>query len=97
MMILDIINLIKMLASLQGVNPCSDNINDIANFIKRYYQGADVTIEGNTIQVSQGDYTQEIVLSEETGKPCAESVHSVTGVRDTSQQTYEEKQNKKDN
>lgn len=96
MMILDIINLIKMLASLQGVNPCSDNINDIANFIKRYYQGAEVEIDGNTILVSQGDYTQEIVLVEDTSKPC-QSVHSVTDIRDTSQQTYQEKQSKKDN
>ena len=90
MMILDIINLIKLLASLQGVNPCSDNIDKIEEFLKRYVDGDVQRIQGeDAFVVSSGAYTREISFAGQD-----DGCSTFSGVRDTSQETYE--QNKKD-
>lgn len=92
MLVLDIINLIKLLVSLKGTNPCSDNIEEIAEFIKRYYPDSEVVIkEDGIIEVTKGKYTQEISLAN-SAEDC--SVFDFGGVTNTSKETYD--QSKKD-
>lgn len=85
MMILDIINLVKLLFAIKnsGVRPCNDDIEQIADFIKVYYPGSEVVIKDGVIEVTQGKYVQEVSLSKNDNQ-----CYSVQNVSNVSEEAY---------